>query len=579
MFSKTLYLIIIATVALSGCAGLQKPSVIDPQDQGDTSPDVASQTESLPPANIEPDILYGLLVAELAGQRKRYDILLSNYLSAAKKTGDPGVAERATQIAISLKAHKVALAAAELWHQAAPNNRRAKQVLAGELILAQKLDQAVQLLEELLASNGQANFETLTTNSQKLSNTQRNELILQLDRLLTSYPNNAQLLLSQSILLQLNGRSEDALDHANKLFAIEPGPRSLALKARLNHQLGHTEKALGGLEEGLKDYPKSRPLRVLYAQILIDVKQLLKAQQQFAKLAEQFPQDHQLKLTLALLNLENNSSETGNALLQELTNVPQMADEAHYYLGQSFEKRTQFDAAIHHYKQVRNGPKLLPAYQQIGTLLLQQDLLPALHQAFSEARQHNKEQRKSLFIIEAELVAEKGHTAAAISLLNTALEQFPNDISLLYSRAMTVEKTNDLVAMENDLRAILSQEPDNAMVLNALGYTLVDRTTRYEEALALITRAKELKPNDPAIIDSLGWAQFRLGNYEEAIKLLEQALAAFPDHEVAAHLGEALWVTGQQQRARQVWKDALQLTPDSTILKRVIDRLSPGLDQ
>ena len=248
-------------------------------------------------------------------------------------------------------------------------------------------------------------------------------------------------------------------------------------------------------------------------------------------------------------------------------------------MGQSFEKRSQFDEAIQHYKQVRNGSKLLPAYQQIGTLLLQQDLLPALHQAFNEGRQHNKGQRKNLFIIEAELVAEKGHTAKAISLLNTALEQFPNDINLLYARAMTVEKTNDLVAMENDLRAILSQEPDNAMVLNALGYTLADRTTRYEEALALIIRAKELKPDDPAITDSLGWAQFRLGNYEEAIKWLEQSLTDFPDHEVAAHLGEALWVTGQRQRAHKVWKDALQRTPNSTILKRVIDRLSPGLDQ
>ncbi|EGH00215.1 TPR domain protein [gamma proteobacterium IMCC2047] len=139
------------------------------------------------------------------------------------------------------------------------------------------------------------------------------------------------------------------------------------------------------------------------------------------------------------------------------------------------------------------------------------------------------------------------------------------------------EKTNDLVAMENDLRAILSKEPDNAMVLNALGYTLVDRTTRYQEALALITRAKELKPDDPAIIDSLGWAQFRLGNYDEAILLLEQALAAFPDHEVAAHLGEVLWVTGQQQRAREIWKQALQQTPDSVILQRVLERLSPDL--
>ena len=144
---------------------------------------------------------------------------------------------------------------------------------------------------------------------------------------------------------------------------------------------------------------------------------------------------------------------------------------------------------------------------------------------------------------------------------------------------MAAEKNNDLVTMEADLRSILVLEPDNAMVLNALGYTLVNRTTRYEEALSLIIRAKELKPNDPAITDSLGWAQFRLGNYQEAIKLLEQAMLDFPDHEVAAHLGEALWVTGQQTRALEVWDSALQRKPDSMIIQRVIKRLNPGGQQ
>ena len=579
MLNKSLCLIFAIAALISGCSGLQTSSDIARSDNSDTSSESASQAGTLPPANIEPDILYGLLVAELAGQRNRYDILLGNYLSAAKKTGDPGIAKRATQIAISLRAHKAAMTAAELWYQSAPNSPHAKQALAGQLVLDQKLDRAIALLEELLASHNNANFETLTANSQNLSNAQRNDLVQQLDRLLAIYPDNSQLLLSQSVLLQLNGRTEDALNRANKLYRIEPGPRSLSLKSRLNHQLGHTEKALNDLNKGLKANPGSRPLRVLYAQILIDDKQLLAAQQQFATLLEQFPQDHQLKLTLALLNLETGTRETGNRLLQELTNIPSMADEAHYYLGQSFEKVPQTDEAIHHYKQVSSGSKLLPAFQQIGTLLLQQDLLAPLQKVFESGRATHQKQRKNLFIIEAELIAEKGHTTTAINLLNAALEEFPKDINLLYTRAMTVEKNNDLAAMEADLRAILSLEPDNAMVLNALGYTLADRTTRYQEALALITRAKELKPNDPAITDSLGWAQFRLGNYEEAIKLLEQALNDFPDHEVAAHLGEALWVTGQQQRANQVWGDALQRTPDSIILKRVIDRLSPSLNQ
>jgi len=570
MLKKTLTLITATTLLLSGCASLQSPST-------DTPVVKAEKAAPLPAANLEPDILYSLLVAEMAGQRNRYDILLGNYLSAAKKTGDPGLAERATQIAISLKAHKAALTAAELWHQSAPNNPRAKQVLAGQLIVSQKLKQAVQLLEELLASNGEASFETLTANSQSLTPAQRNELIEQLNRLLDLYPNNPQLLLSQSILLQLNGRSEEALQHANRLYKNQPDPRSLSLTAKLNHQLGNTDKALTDLNNGSKTYPKSRPLRVLYAQMLVDAKRLVKAQQQFAILLEQYPHDNQLKLTLALLSLENGDTKVGDQLLKELTKVPRMANNAYYYLGQSSQKLGETQAAINYYQQVQGGNRMLPAYHQLGTLLLQQDQLALLRTAFAEARQKNAEHSNNLSIVEAELLSEQGHIETALTLLNRALESSPGDINLLYTRAMITEKINDLVAMENDLRAILTQEPDNAMVLNALGYTLADRTTRYQEALALITRAKELKPDDPAITDSLGWAQFRLGNYEQAIKLLEQAMAAFPDHEVAAHLGEALWTTGQEQRAHKIWREALRETPDSLILKRVIERLSPNL--
>lgn len=579
MPNKSLCFIIATAALISSCTGLSTSSDIAHSDNVATPVDSPKQSSTLPPADLKPDILYELLVAELAGQRNDYDIMLGNYLSAAEKTGDAGVAKRATQIAMSLGAHQAALEAAELWQQADPNDPAAKQALAGELVLDQKPDQAVALIEELLASDNDANFESLISNSQYLNNVQRNVLIQQFDRLLTKYPNNSQLLLTQSILLQLNSRTEEALDRANKLYSVEPGPRSLSLKSRLNHELGQSAKALADLKKGLKTNPASRPLRVLYAQILIADKQLLAAQQQFSILLNQFPQDNRLKLTLALLNLENNSLETGNQLLQELTNIPSMADEAHYYLGQSAEKALHTEQAIRHYQQVTNGPKLLPAFQQIGTLLLQEDLLPSMQQVFKSGRQTHPKQRENLFIIEAQLIADKGYTAMATDLLNSALKEFPKGINLLYARAMIAEKNNALAAMEKDLRTILSIEPDNAMVLNALGYTLANRTTRYQEALALITRAKELKPNDPAITDSLGWVQFRLGKYEEAIKLLKQALKDFPDHEVAAHLGEVLWVTGQRQRAKKVWSDALQRTPDSIILKRVINRLSPSLIQ
>jgi tetratricopeptide (TPR) repeat protein len=154
------------------------------------------------------------------------------------------------------------------------------------------------------------------------------------------------------------------------------------------------------------------------------------------------------------------------------------------------------------------------------------------------------------------------------------LLQYPDDLNLLYTRAMLAEKRNDLAQMEKDLRLIIKRDPDNAMALNALGYTLSDRTTRYEEAKALIEHAHQLNPEDPAVLDSLGWVNFRLGNLDEAERLLRQALERFPDQEVAAHLGEVLWANGKQREAKQIWGKFLKDQPDSPTLRSTIKRLT-----
>jgi tetratricopeptide (TPR) repeat protein len=177
-----------------------------------------------------------------------------------------------------------------------------------------------------------------------------------------------------------------------------------------------------------------------------------------------------------------------------------------------------------------------------------------------------------LYLIEIESLSKQQRFDAAWQRMAEALEQFPEDLNLIYTRAMLAEKRGNLAGLEQDLRFIIEREPDNAMALNALGYTLADRTTRYAEAHELIARAYELNPDDPAILDSLGWVNYRMGNLAEAEKLLRQALERMPDHEVAAHLGEVLWVSGQQDAARKVWRQALSETPDSSVLQETLKR-------
>ncbi len=565
---------VIGALALSACTSVPRQEMLE---QVAAEADTQVSVRDLPSASFTPETLYALLIAELAGQRERYDILLSSYLHQAEKTRDAGLAERATRIATYLKADQAALSAATLWNEVEPGSIEAKQALAVQLIKTGGHDHAMDVLEEIFELGGDANFEYLAANTRDLSQSQRNEYISRFDSLLKHHPKNNKLLFAKTIMLQISGRLQEALATAKDLHKIQANTQSLLLKIRLHHQLGETDRAMKELNDELEREPTNKQIRLLYAQLLIDNKMLEEAQQQFEYLVRQSPRDGQLRLTLALIAMENGLLDEAAMHLQVLLRNPLTVSEAHFYLAQIAEQTMDSEGAITHYREVMSGSKILPSYSRLGQLLIDGDRLPDLQTWFNAARSSNEKQAKSLYLLEADLLSKNNYVVAALALLNQALEQYEQDINLLYSRAMASEKANNLEEMERDLRQILGMQPDNAMVLNALGYTLANRTDRYDEALELITRANELKPNDPAITDSLGWALFRLGDYKEAIKLLEKALSDYPDHEVAAHLGEVLWITGEYERAQQVWKDALERQPDSEIIKNVIERLDPEI--
>jgi tetratricopeptide (TPR) repeat protein len=176
------------------------------------------------------------------------------------------------------------------------------------------------------------------------------------------------------------------------------------------------------------------------------------------------------------------------------------------------------------------------------------------------------------FIADADLLREAGKLDEAMKVLDDALAQLPGDNDLLYARSLMAEKLGRIDQSEADLKQILASDPDNVQALNALGYTLADRTTRYKEALGYIQRALELSPDEPAILDSMGWVQYRLGNMEQAINFLRRAYKLDADPEVAAHLGEVLWVSGDRSAANQVWDKALKKDPKSKPLLDTVKR-------
>jgi len=334
------------------------------------------------------------------------------------------------------------------------------------------------------------------------------------------------------------------------------------------------DEALPLLEKGIEKHPDDKRLRLTYARLLVAEDRLEDAKGEFASLLQQYPNDDDLRFSLALVCLEAKAWKEAIVYLEELVERGSHSDAAHYNLARAYEELGDNSSALIEYALVGPGNDYLPAKARQSELLFKQQRSAEASESLRQARDSQPDYAIQLYLIEAEAWSEQNNNERAWQVIQQALEQFPEDLNLLYTRAMLAEKRDNLELLESDLRFILEREPDNAMALNALGYTLADRTTRFAEAKQLIEQAHQLNPQDPAILDSLGWVNFRLGNLDEAERLLRQAMQQFPDHEVAAHLGEVLWAQGKQQEARKLWREALKQQPDSAILRSTLLRLT-----
>lgn len=564
--------LVTAIALLSGC------QTFAPSEPDGTPPvQEADQSTQLKPeeyGSFSQETLFALLTAELAGQRNRFDIALGNYVQQANATGDPAVAERAFRIAEYLGAEQAALDSALIWAKNAPQNIDAQRAAAVQLARAGRYDESMTYMEQVLQRQGDTHFDFLALSAAETDPDTRAGLLQGFDRLLNKNPDNSQLLFGKAILLQQDGRAEEALE----LLEERPGSAKevspLLLRARLLQSLGRGEEALPLLQKGIRENPDDKRLRLTYARLLVEQDRLDDAKGEFSKLVQENPNDDDLRFSLALVCLEAEAWEEAIVYLEELVERRSHVDAAHYNLGRAYEELEDSDSALQEYGMVGPSNDYLPAQQRQAELLFNQQRNDDASRRLAEAREAQPDYAIQLYLIEAEGLSNHDQVDSAWQVINLGLEQFPDDLNLLYTRAMLAEKRDDLAQLEHDLRYILEREPDHAMALNALGYTLADRTTRYQEAHDLIEKAHQLNPDDPAILDSLGWVNYRLGNLEEAERFLRLALKKFPDHEVAAHLGEVLWARGKQREARSVWREALAETPDSPILRDTLSRLT-----
>jgi tetratricopeptide (TPR) repeat protein len=586
-------LLVIALILLGGCTSQSvkesapkktdaSSAAVDASAEAEASAVNASIAESKVPKRPRPsdypvapfpkDALYQLLVAEVAGYRGEYSTALEKYVDMALKTRDAGVAQRAAMLAVYLKRYEEALTTSKIWVEQEPDSIEARRYLSEQLLRIGDMEQAIVHMEAIKNLGGLANFESFAYSAANMDDKGREVLLEAMSRMLAEYPGDEQLMFSKAVLLEQSGQLEEALQLANQLLVSKKDINVIVLKVNALKDLLRTDEALVFLESTLEELADKRRLRLIYARMLFEAERLVDAEKQYEQVHQQAPNDSDILFALALISMEQGKDESAKGYLNQMIRFNRRANEAHYYLGSIADKNDEIPQAISEYKMVGPGREYLAAQVRIAALLADQDRLDDARAHLENQRANNPDRYNRLVMIEGQLLSERGHEAEFFELLEMVIKKQPENVELLYFRAMTGQSLGRLDVLERDLLRVIDIDPGNADAMNALGYTLADQTDRHDEALVLIERALEIKPNEAAFIDSLGWVQYRLENYKDAVTNLRKALSLFDNDEVAAHLGEVLWVSGEQQEARNVWQKALDARPDSDILKRVIKR-------
>ncbi|MEY8204618.1 MAG: tetratricopeptide repeat protein [Bermanella sp.] len=522
--------------------------------------------------------LYALLVAEVAGQRQLFDLALGNYLLEAHRTQDPGVAERATQIAQYIGAEQAALDASTLWVKLDASNPLAQQALSLELVKAARFSESSLHLQAALDLNPQLDVNFMTVQGVSMSEGSRELWLQSLTPLLSRYNSSQSLLFNVANLHKQQKNNQLALQLIDQLLAQDEGfYGAWTLKARLHASQGEVDNALSATQAALQQFPNDKAFTILKARLLIKKQDIPQARQVFQSLAEEHPRDSHILLPLALTQLELEDFDGAQISLEKLLALGAMQDEAHYYLGRIAQLKDEPQNALKHYLAMAGGREYLAAQGGVVQVYIKLGQTQQALQHIRQQRQQDIQNRQAYFLMEVDLLNRSGQYQASLEVLNDALKAYQNNTDLRYSRAMVSEKLGDIVQLEEDLAFIIDKNPKNATALNALGYTLADRTKRLDEALKLIQQARAIAPGDPAIMDSLGWVYFRLGRMQESLALLKKAYGSFPDAEVAAHLGEVLWAMGLHKEAKEIWHQGIKQQPHSQILLDTLSRLEVNL--
>ncbi len=530
----------------------------------------------LPNVALTDSLLYEFILGDIAAQRGRPELAAQAYLDLAKTTRDPRVARRAAQLTFEAHQYDQSLEAFKLWQQLEPSSPLAKQMLVSLLVSGGKLEEATPHVTAQLQAEPENAARIFLNLYGLLARVQDKAAALDwLTVIARPYPKVAEAhwALAQSAVAA--NKSDLALTEAHQAVQLRPEwDLAVVLEAQLL-QRSEPQKSAALLKSFLDKHDENKELRLFYARMLLEQKQYAAAREEFSRLLQQRPGTPELAFAIALISLQLGELDRAEQELRQALSGKDKNkndDTLHYYLGQLGEAKKDDAAALQNYRQIKDGEHAYAARLREAYVLNKSGKLDEARKSLKLAVPQDDAQRVQLLLIESQFLREAKQYGESFKVLTRGLEKFPNQPELLYQGALIADKLNKTETFEQLIRSLIKVEPDNAHSYNALGYSWLERNVRTKEAMELVEKAYKLAPDDAAIIDSMGWGYYRLGQYDKSVEFLRRAYQANPDPEIAAHLGEALWVQGDQTSAKKIWTDSAQSNPDNEALQAVIKK-------
>ena len=575
---------------LAGCAtGLhgQGPSFADREDAViEISPDqqyVKSDEElaaelSLPSIELDAEILEDLLVMNLASYQGQWATAADRAKTVAAKTRDHRVARLATLLALRNNDYSLGLKSASLWYDLDPNGDDPLNMLIITQLGVGDLDGLKNSVSKhAIGKDQDAHIRQIAALLTRQKN--KESSLSAAAFLLEAYPKSAQAALSAAYVAEVLEKYEQSEAWVVRALELRPGWELAAqMKAKILGSQGKTEERAQFVEEYAKSNLESVAMRINYAAEMVRQGKPHEAYDYVQEILENYPRNTDALRYAGALAEDKNDNVAATRYYQRALNIDPSSDEVRWSLARRLYIDKNYKSAERHFNDIRSEEYLFDAQIQVANSRYEIYGLESAINTLVGLEPETEREYVSLALTRHYLLMAEYKYEEALGAISEIIYYLPQNHDLIYARALAAAELKRLDIAEPDLRTIFEAKPDHANALNALGYTLADQTDRLVEARELIEKAYKLRPNDAHILDSMGWIAYQEKDYATAIEFLQRAFEASEEVEIAAHLGEVLWESGEKEKAKKIWLEWAERDGDNRLLVKTMERYGVMVD-